>query len=482
MAQLTDIQFGLLRTLHRSLDERHTPEDVAIVVRKLLATGGAAEPLAAAKTALDSVGRGWANSSMLRDFHRPSDFAGQFDVAGALFAALPPGDAADIAAVEAYLERIAGEIGKTLGQSDFLHDRLNRDARASAGLGHLSRRQYNKRFRLVARMEAKRERVVRERAKRSLALASKSRLASTLGFDDLARDVPTACFVAYYVARANLRSVFTNARQARPFDTVCAALIAVCERRPSETNWLAIAHALPDAKVLQRLADGEKAALLADYFGLLETAAGLLRETAEAGTFDRATMIVRRGDDSSTWNLAAGAWNKLREGWFQLLFALGLGDAVERCCPGKAMRLMAGDVASWHRGSGGSVHPDTRVWADLPAPWEVLAGEADCTAADVRAACVRHNVDAERSGWVCPPTVERRVEAFAPTPELVHGVAVASPSLARVMRRSGVFSGKAYRPGRVDRVEQRAAEATVEQTRFDHWLTQEMRREAQAAS
>ena len=36
-------------------------------------------------------------------------------------------------------------------------------------------------------------------------------------------------------------------------------------------------------------------------------------------------------------------------------------------------------------------------------------------------------------------------EAFTPTPELVHGVAVSSPTLAHALRRAGVFSGKPLR-------------------------------------
>jgi hypothetical protein len=35
-------------------------------------------------------------------------------------------------------------------------------------------------------------------------------------------------------------------------------------------------------------------------------------------------------------------------------------------CPGKVLRLMAADVAWWHRQSGGGLHQDTAVWKELP--------------------------------------------------------------------------------------------------------------------
>lgn len=108
---------------------------------------------------------------------------------------------------------------------------------------------------------------------------------------------------------------------------------------------------------------------------------------------------LQRGNDSTTWNVTAGAWNKLRDGWFSLMFDLGIVDAVERMCPGKVMRLMAADVAWWHRASGGDLHPDTAVWMALPRPWEVLSGEAVCPVSLVEDVCARHGLDPVKSGW-----------------------------------------------------------------------------------
>jgi hypothetical protein len=68
-----------------------------------------------------------------------------------------------------------------------------------------------------------------------------------------------------------------------------------------------------------------------------------------------------------------------------------------------------------------------------------VRGAAACTRRDVEAACRAHGVDADT--WIA---ARKRREAvpFRPTPELVHGVAVASADLARVLRKAGVFSGK----------------------------------------
>jgi hypothetical protein len=162
-------------------------------------------------------------------------------------------------------------------------------------------------------------------------------------------------------------------------------------------------------------------------------------------------MIVQRGNDSSTWNITAGAWNKAREAWIGVVYALGLDELLESQCPGKVLRLMAADVAVWHRVSGGELDPDTAVWAALPLPWEVLSGEAECSRSRVEEVCARFGVNPVKKGWISPRP-GRQVQEFRPTPELVHGVTVASPELGRVLRSAGWFSGKPGRgvPGKVE--------------------------------
>lgn len=210
--------------------------------------------------------------------------------------------------------------------------------------------------------------------------------------------------------------------------------------RSKTTNWYAIAMVLPRAEVLKRISERQRGKLLAAYFDLMRETSSLLKELRDTSSINDTTMVVRRGNDATTWNLAAGAWNKLRQGWFELMYSLQMEEVVEKFCPGKVLRLIAGDVAAWHRSSGGDLHDDTAIWRDLPRPWDVLDGEAICTKQMVEETCRKHGAD-PKSGWSAPDP-SRKVERFTPTPELVHGVVVGSPALAKAFRKAGVFSGK----------------------------------------
>jgi len=434
-----------LRELLRSLDRRLRPEDVAdLVLNQLRPSLTAAEATTIGRAARHALARRpGAYTSMMLDFARPVGMQSQMRTAVALFptvAAPPEPDQDDPEAVLAYLSQAEQLIGKTVGRNDFKADRLNTAEREAAGLD-LSRRQYNKRFRLATRIEAKCARVRRLLDQRALTLISKSRLASELSWEEFSADVNAACFVAYYAARCSLRSEFTIEGQTRPYDEVADALFRRCVENGRTTNWFAVAHVFPDRRVLAHLTDEQQGFLLARWHGVLVRLSGYLRELYSRDGLDRRTMIVRKGNDSSTWNVMAGAWNRARESWIAFLSAMGMEEVVERMCPGKVLRLMAADVARWHRATGGGLAPDTAVWAELPLPWDVLAGDAACTREQVEACCRRHRVDPAKGGW----TVARsgpRVEAFGPTPELVHGVTVGHPGLALVLRKLGWFSGK----------------------------------------
>ena len=154
----------------------------------------------------------------------------------------------------------------------------------------------------------------------------------------------------------------------------------------------------------------------------------------------RDTMIVKRGNDSSTWNSTAGAWNKARDNWMNLIYALGLDYILDDLCFGKALRLMAADVAAWHRSAGGGLEPNTVVWNEIPLPWEIFNGSKSCNKEKVVKACKKAGLDPEKSGWIAPREV--KVSEFRPTPELVHGVTVYNPFLATVLKRHKYFSGK----------------------------------------
>lgn len=432
-----------MNALFDSLQQRRRPEDVAEMIRSSGLSLTPAESAALDRAAGKSLKRGFVKyTSMLEDFHRPEAPQRQVRRALELFrraGVWTPAECADPVRLQGFLEELCPLIGKGVGKSDFKFDRLNGEQRAERGLD-LSRRRYNKLFRFLGRFEAKLAKYVRETRKCEFARVSKSKLATQLPVEEFEKDLDSAVFIAYYTARCNLRSVFTNASQVRPYDEIADMLFSRLRGRPG-TNWWAVAQVFPDPEVLSHLSDAQKGELLGRWLVLLRDVAAMLKEVWVASDINRETMIVRRGNDSSTWNATAGAWNAARSAWVALVQSMGLESEFDGLCFGKVLRLMAADVAYWHRASGGDLDPNTAVWNDLPLPWEVLLGEASCSRRQVEEACRRRGIDPVKSGWVAPPP-ERRVEKFTPTPELVHGVAVASPELAGMLRRAGWFSGQ----------------------------------------
>lgn len=442
---MTNAQAHALDALYRSLDQRPRPEDVAElildVVGKDLSKGDRAIVEVAAAGSLKRSVHGF--SSMWADFHRPVAPSTSAQKAVELFADVQPlsaADCLDVDVVRAFVVSLGEQIRRVTG-APFLAGRMNRQQRRVAGVEH-SRRRYNKLFRFLQRFEQKLERYALELRKYRAMRVAKAGLSSTIRRADFDADVYAACFCAYAAARRNRRSAFTNAAQDRFYDDVCRVLQAKVS--PSSPGaWRAIARVMPDAKVVQRLYEVDRLELFGAWTSILADLALLLRDTWARSGFNRTTMVVKRGDDSSTWNALAGAWNEARRGWFAVACATGLDDVIDDACFGKVMRLMAGDVAAWHRSGGGDLEPDTAVWAALPAPWEVFSGEKSCPKALVVEVCRRHGVDAKAKGWTAPLNAERSAVPFRPTPELVHGVAVAHPALAVVLKKSGAFSGKA---------------------------------------
>lgn len=432
-----------LAALFDCVQRRPRPEDVAELVLEALGTRPPVTPdertllERAAKNSLKA--RGWAMSSMAADFIRPtSGLPRSADTVATLLGVSPP-DAAEAMrpeVMEAFLREVSPRIAKVYGASTQA-DKLTKAQRRERGLFKTTR-WYNKRWRLLCRMEEKLSKLIRNQRKYLFTRVGKSGLAIEIPYEDFAADLDTACFVAYLSAKMSTRSVFTNGPQARAFDEIGAALLKRCEASPT-ARWDVIAHVLPDPDVLARVSDSKRGALLGRWWTLLGDMANLLEEIYGLAPFDRLAMIVARGNDSSTWNQTAKAWNQAREQWISLLYAMGLDSLLDAVCPGKVMRLMAADVARWHEASGGGLHPDTKVWAELPNPWEVLRGSARGGRADVKAACERAGVRPET--WIGPPQ-GKQAAPIVPTPELVHGVSIASPELARQLRKAGVFSGK----------------------------------------
>lgn len=433
-----------MQWLYLSLNQRRRPEDVADTILELLKNDlNRTEKTCLYQAAKGSLKQSFLSyTSMLQNFAVPIGLQRQVSKAMELFETAYPLDAQACDhpdAVEQFIRHISQEIHKSFGSNDFKADRLNRQARFECGM-EISKRRYNKLFRHLTRMETKLNKLISELKKLMFTKVGKSGLAHLLSQKDFLKDRNSACFIAYYVARSNLRSEFTIYGQQRPYDEIADMLFKRCQNK-SKTNWWAIAHAYPTQEVLFHLSDGQKGELLGRWYGILEEIAQLLKIVWERSNINRSTMIVRLGDDSSTWNNTASAWNTARNNWISLLYATGSEEILQSICFGKVLRLMAADVVAWHYSAGGHLDPDTAVWNELPLPWEVLSGQQFCNLGMVESICRKHNVDPEKKGWTLPRPYGKPV-AFTPTPELVHGVSVSNPALAEVLRRAGFFSGK----------------------------------------
>jgi hypothetical protein len=431
-----------IQWLHRSLTQREAPETVAGRILSALPQAGKSTLTLATKISRASQAAriGW--SSMSTEFRGVDPMDVQIAKARELALAFLKADlpeAHDIAELYAFIDGFNALIGKGRGGSSFRYNRLNRTDRAGIGLT-ISRRRYDKLFRLSGRLEDRLKRLQRATKRYALLLVGKAGLVADIKLEDLAGRPWTASFIAYYSARMKLRSEFTISGQQNPFDQLSAALLEGCAGEEN-ANWLAIAHVFPREDVLARLSDVQTGSLMGRWYVVLLHTAAMLQEAYERSSINLDTMIVKKGDDSSTWNTFAGAWNRARDNWIALVSALGMERMFDVMLPGKVMRLMAADVAAWHRSAGGGLHPDTMVWRELPKPWLVLSGKEVCTRGTIEFACSRHGMSSNASGWTAP-RARREVAEFRPTPELVHGVSVENPYFAKLLRKVGMFSGK----------------------------------------
>lgn len=234
-----------MEKLFQSLNQRKRPEDIAqLILEQFQGQLTGKQEAVLQKAAQRSLKRQFlAYTSMLEDFARPVGMARQVAVAGSLFPSpIPPlPDQCDNPAlIAAYLEQAGQHINKAREQNDFKAHRLNHQARLVAGM-EISRRRYNKLFRLLTRMEAKLQTLIREWKKLELTKISKSGFGSSLSWEIFVSDEKSACFLAYYVARCNLRSEFTISGQQKPYDEIAEMLLSRC-RENATTNWWAIAH------------------------------------------------------------------------------------------------------------------------------------------------------------------------------------------------------------------------------------------------
>lgn len=436
---------SVLDQMHDSLDSRLRPEDIVA----LIADSGI-EFTPSERRLLDRAKKArapWWYSSMSADFARPVDASRQLATLVRLFDHNAQTYAGTGVAGDPNALRVLAHLaGQPLGWApavDF-KSRSNREGRAAAGI-ELSKRQFNRAWRFLIRLNDKIGRLDVELRKRELMLVGRSGLAADITADRFHADPDAAAFVAYFVARKNLRRQFSLSGKTNPMDEIANMLLS---RLGDDSDWWMVSRVHPVPEVVKRLTPAEQGELLGRWSALMRGAADLLKSAWDP-QINRTTMIVRRGMDSSTWNTVAQAYNTARAGWMNALAATGALDLLDVACPGKVMRLMAADLAYWHQSTGSDVDPDTAVWAALPLPWEVLTGEVACTRDYVTETCGRFEVDPVKRGWV-GPRATGAVARFEPTPELVHGVSIADPVWAGLLRRAGVFSGKKITAGYED--------------------------------
>lgn len=326
--------------------------------------------------------------------------------------------------------------------SSFRCHRMGREDMVALGL---SKRQYNRVFRLVTRLEQ----YIRDRERQTLiancARFSKTCAASLLSWDDFAAEPHTAALVAYIAANLGRRSLFTNGKQARAFDDIAEALLQATDAH----NWYAVAYVFPRSDVLARLTTDQKLAVLGIALHMMRQSSSLLRWLAAKSNMQLHTMIVQKGDDSATWNQVAGAWNRARDMWLAVMTALGRNDVFTAFLPGKCLRLMAGDVVYLHTlGDGNNasnvddtLDADTKVWRDLPKPWDVMDSSVFCGLETVSAVCKLHGVDGKAKGWTAP-RARTAVDMWVPTYDAVCGIEINQPELAWWLRKVGMFTAK----------------------------------------
>jgi hypothetical protein len=444
-----------LDELYATLDKRATAEQVAAIIK-----GGSHTEWFShrERELLAQAAAGVYGSLMSDDFERPPGADRQLAAVRRLFPDYG-GEWPSPADPEGLLN-LVDMLGYPLywnTSCDWKDDRLDHLALQAAGI---KRRQYNRKIRSLRHLTEKATRMRAALKHRRLILIGRSGFACDILYWRFRADPHAAMFIAYWVARRNRRRLFSLKGKENPMDLLAEALLHNCIEWHEETDWPMIAMVCTSDVVLSRLSDHERGELAGAWSQVMrDTAERLRREWdtwAREAIKRRDQMIVDRGMNSSRWNELAQAYNAARAGWLAASVAIS-PDLITPCLPGKVMRMMAADLAGWHRSTGGDVHPDTYVWAHLPLPWDVLDGTVDCQAGAVEYWCGVAGVDAMARGWTAQHATREAVE-FKPTPELVHGVEVSDPLWAAVLRRAGVFAGPSKRA---------AADAGVQRAQAD---------------
>lgn len=185
-----------LHPLYRTLSQRKRPEDVAEMIISLLKDWlSVKERLLLEKAAKGSLRKSiFGYSSMSQEFRAPVGAFKQVSKAAEIFKidALTAEQSNSPELVNEFIEKVSPLIKKELGQNDFLQHRLNREARAKSNLD-ISKRQYNKRWRLLKRLENKLATMRGEILKSEFEKVAKHGFSHQIELDEFSKDSNYIC-------------------------------------------------------------------------------------------------------------------------------------------------------------------------------------------------------------------------------------------------------------------------------------------------
>ena len=197
----------LLKSLYQTLQQRKRPEDVAEMILELMGPAlDRKERKILEKAAQGSLSRRlFSYTSMAQEFAEAVGCGKQVQKAIEIFE-LEQRNAEyfnHVEHIEAFIAEISALIHKPVGGNDYFVHRMNRAEREAAGLD-LSRRQYNKKWRILRHLEKKLLQFKREIRKTEFQKIAKHGIVHRLDIENFSADLNTACFIAYYNARCNL--------------------------------------------------------------------------------------------------------------------------------------------------------------------------------------------------------------------------------------------------------------------------------------
>jgi hypothetical protein len=441
---------ALLRALHEGLTRRPRPEDVAVLCsRVLVGKLSLRQRIVIGRATRHSETRPGYGSMMSMDWERPVGAAVQVrticELLPEVTADLAPPDPDDPGSLRLWADAVGASLGWRFDQKKLPNRQQASDAGWAGG-----RRGYVRRWKALHHLMDKAEILDQSVQRRRMSILGRTGMASRIPLARFEADPDAAAFIAYFAARTNVRRTFSLEGKANPMDEVAGMLF---DRLCDSSDWAMVALLLPSFEAVSRLTDTQKGDLLAQWSAAMTEAATLLGAINSRSPVDREGMVVRKGNDSATWNLAAQAYNRARDSWMNVLASIDGLDLLDAYCPPKAMRLMAADLVYWMRRSGRDpIAPDVKVAARLPAPWDVISGEP-CHRHDAVRACREVGVNPYDSGWAGPRAPKERA-LFEPTPEVVHGIIVGDPLMASILRRGGAFSGKTMSPELIELLDQ----------------------------